>query len=185
MIGRFISPDSLMSGVNGSLHGFNLYAYCFNSPVSYTDSEGNWPEWMEDAYEWLNGKKEEAEEALEGVINFVEEKVEQVTDWYNEKNSFDPEDADAEFSDSIYYYQDSNYNLINADEYALYLKENYYQDSDRTVGGLYVELQFHYFAYLLGDRHALDGAYLGEPSMSGDWSAYISEKIGSWIKICP
>ena len=40
---RFISPDSLMSGANGSLHGYNLYAYCFNNPISYTDSEGEWP----------------------------------------------------------------------------------------------------------------------------------------------
>ena len=35
-----------MSGVNGSLHGFNLYAYCFNNPISYTDSQGNWPQWL-------------------------------------------------------------------------------------------------------------------------------------------
>ena len=44
---RFISPDSLMSGTNGSLHGFNLYVYCFNNPISYTDSEGNWPKLTE------------------------------------------------------------------------------------------------------------------------------------------
>ena len=43
--GRFINADSMMSGVNGSLDGFNLYAYCFNNPVNMTDSSGNWPSW--------------------------------------------------------------------------------------------------------------------------------------------
>ena len=43
--GRFINPDEVMSGTNGSLQGFNLYVYCFNNPVMYTDPNGNWPEW--------------------------------------------------------------------------------------------------------------------------------------------
>ena len=44
---RFINADEMMSGVNGSLKGFNLYAYCFNNPVMMTDSEGNWPDWFQ------------------------------------------------------------------------------------------------------------------------------------------
>ena len=51
---RFISPDALMSGVNGSLHGYNLYAYCFNNPILYTDSEGEWPKWAESVAGWIN-----------------------------------------------------------------------------------------------------------------------------------
>ncbi len=43
--GRFINADNMMSGVNGSLHGYNLYAYCFNNPVSLSDLSGNWPSW--------------------------------------------------------------------------------------------------------------------------------------------
>ena len=43
---RFISPDGVMSGTNGSLQGFNLYVYCFNNPVNLTDSSGNWPRWI-------------------------------------------------------------------------------------------------------------------------------------------
>ena len=45
--GRWINADSMMSGVNGSLHGYNLYVYCFNNPVMHTDHSGNWPSWNE------------------------------------------------------------------------------------------------------------------------------------------
>ncbi len=38
-----------MSGANGSLQGYNLFAYCFNNPVNMTDFEGNWPKWIETA----------------------------------------------------------------------------------------------------------------------------------------
>jgi len=44
--GRFINADEVMSGVNGSLHGFNLYSYCFNNPIMMRDTSGNWPSWI-------------------------------------------------------------------------------------------------------------------------------------------
>ena len=47
-IGRFVNPDSVISGANGSLQGYNLYAYCFNNPIMLTDENGNWPEWLKD-----------------------------------------------------------------------------------------------------------------------------------------
>ena len=42
---RFINADKVMSGANGELVGCNLYVYCFNNPVMFTDENGNWPEW--------------------------------------------------------------------------------------------------------------------------------------------
>ena len=42
---RFINADSMMSGVSGSLEGYNLFAYCFNDPINFSDSEGEWPKW--------------------------------------------------------------------------------------------------------------------------------------------
>jgi RHS repeat-associated protein len=46
LIGRFINVDSMMAGVSDSLHGYNLFAYCFNNPVNLTDPSGNWPRWI-------------------------------------------------------------------------------------------------------------------------------------------
>ena len=42
-----------MSGADGSLHGLNLFVYCFNNPVNMTDAQGNWPKWVEDAWSWV------------------------------------------------------------------------------------------------------------------------------------
>ena len=47
--GRFLNADSIMSGVNGSLDGFNLFVYCFNNPVNMEDGNGNWPNWIKKA----------------------------------------------------------------------------------------------------------------------------------------
>ena len=42
--GRFINADALMSGVSGSLDGYNLYAYCNNNPVMLVDESGQIPQ---------------------------------------------------------------------------------------------------------------------------------------------
>lgn len=40
-VGRFISPDDpSLLGVNGDLLSYNLYAYCSNNPVNYSDPSG-------------------------------------------------------------------------------------------------------------------------------------------------
>ncbi|MBE6630735.1 MAG: hypothetical protein E7624_07810 [Ruminococcaceae bacterium] len=44
-IGRFINVDGIIAGVNGSIQGYNMFAYCFNNPVNMIDSMGNWPDW--------------------------------------------------------------------------------------------------------------------------------------------
>ncbi len=41
-VGRFISPDDpSLLGANGDLLSFNLYAYCSNNPVNYSDPSGH------------------------------------------------------------------------------------------------------------------------------------------------
>ncbi len=38
---RFISADSVISGVGGNTNGYNLYVYCFDNPVNYSDYNGH------------------------------------------------------------------------------------------------------------------------------------------------
>ena len=38
-VGRFLSPDTIL-GANGGLLGYNLYAYCNNNPVMFSDPSG-------------------------------------------------------------------------------------------------------------------------------------------------
>jgi hypothetical protein len=59
---RFINADSLMAGVNNSTSGFNLYVYCFNNPIAFTDDSGNWPK-------------------IRDVIKTVKEVAKKVVDW--------------------------------------------------------------------------------------------------------
>ena len=40
-IGRFICADCLVSGVGGSVLGYNQFTYCFNNPVNMEDPNGN------------------------------------------------------------------------------------------------------------------------------------------------
>ena len=40
--GRFLTADGQL---NDGLLGYNLFAYCENNPVSYTDPTGEWPDW--------------------------------------------------------------------------------------------------------------------------------------------
>jgi len=42
-VGRFISADGVISGLGGSIQGYNMFSYCMNNPVNMSDSTGNWP----------------------------------------------------------------------------------------------------------------------------------------------
>ena len=70
------------------------------------------------------------------------------------------------------------YNFYTAGLYAKYLKKTFYEnESSRTTVGLYIELQLHYMAYLVGNSHGTDGAYMGVADWEIDSSAYLSEFI--------
>ena len=51
---RWINADNRISGIGGSIQGYNLFAYCFNNPVNMSDSSGHWPRWIKDAASWVN-----------------------------------------------------------------------------------------------------------------------------------
>ena len=48
---RWISLDSIEYLDPESINGLNLYCYCYNNPISYSDPSGNLPQWAE----WLIG----------------------------------------------------------------------------------------------------------------------------------
>ena len=66
--GRFLNPDSIMAGASGTLHGHNLYVYCFNNPIMMDDAGGNWPKWLKKlgntVKKRLNDIKDTAEKAI-------------------------------------------------------------------------------------------------------------------------
>lgn len=49
--GRWISPDSIEYLNPESINGLNLYCYCYNNPISYSDPSGCLPQWAM----WLIG----------------------------------------------------------------------------------------------------------------------------------
>ena len=51
------------------MNGYNLYAYCFNNPVNMKDSDGNWPEWIDNIITWVD------EIIPEPIKNFVDDIV--------------------------------------------------------------------------------------------------------------
>ncbi len=51
---RFMNSDRYVSGVDGSIDGFNLYVYCINNPINLCDLSGNWPQWVKNAADWVN-----------------------------------------------------------------------------------------------------------------------------------
>lgn len=73
IICRFLSADSVISGTGESAHGYNLFAYCFNNPVNYSDANGNWPEWVEKAVSWVN---ENIVQPMKNIINAARKSIE-------------------------------------------------------------------------------------------------------------
>ncbi len=65
-VGRFISADSVISGVGGEVLGYNQFAYCFNNPVNMEDESGNWPKWIKNAVKWV------AKNVVKPVVKTVE-----------------------------------------------------------------------------------------------------------------
>ena len=48
-IGRFVNTDNVLPNIGKSMHGNNLFTYCFNNPITFDDGTGNWPQWLKNA----------------------------------------------------------------------------------------------------------------------------------------
>ena len=113
--GRFINADALMSGVSGSLDGYNLYAYCNNNPVMYTDNSGEWPVWLVATLIILTvaavanvvanhvtnaNNKKEIEKELQD--SYTEEQAELAIVDYLSQQGYDITEKDVNFKNSTY-----------------------------------------------------------------------------------
>ena len=54
-IGRFITIDNINYIDENSIYGYNLYCYCGNNPVMYSDPNGNSAEWLANVGRFIGG----------------------------------------------------------------------------------------------------------------------------------
>ena len=82
---RFISPDRIVSMIGGNTNGYNLYSYCFNNPIMYRDSNGNWPT-KEEFKEWWNTSWSEVCESYNQLIDGLKSGIVAVADFVDAVN---------------------------------------------------------------------------------------------------
>ena len=82
--------------------------------------------------------------------------------------------------ENFYFQRNLDYTLYTSRLYAKHLKKGYYKDTKRTIKGLDYELVAHYVFYLIKNRHAVDGSYLGT-DYSIDKSAQLFEFIAKFL----
>ena len=82
--------------------------------------------------------------------------------------------------ENFYFQQNKYYTLYTSRYYAKKLKQGYYKNTTRTVRGLDYELAAHYLFYIIKNKHAVDGSYLGT-DFKVDKSAKLFEIISKFL----
>ena len=98
---RFINADRVIANVGDSVHGYNMYSYCFNNPVNMTDDAGGWPTWNDIKVGFNKVVGTVNNIIIQPAVGFVEGIMEDVND-YNSNN----QSEDVVFSSNYF----SNYN---------------------------------------------------------------------------
>ena len=79
--GRFQSEDRV-KGFKNAPYTLNHYGYCFGNPVGFSDKNGKWPGWMEDAWDTAcdvaGDVKDAASDAWDATCDFCEEHKEMI-----------------------------------------------------------------------------------------------------------
>ena len=82
--------------------------------------------------------------------------------------------------ENFYFQKNLDYTLYTSRLFAKELKKGYYKDTKRTIKGLDYELVAHYIFYLIKNKHAVDGSYLGT-DYSIDKSAKLFEILAKFL----
>ena len=194
-LGRFISMDEVSYVNPKDINGLNLYAYCNNNSIMYYDPSGRLPitaivvgAALTLAY-MIKGASQAYNTSTElGItgwkrIGYTLSGI-FVGDYLVVKDNWDEISKEIEIEDYNFDFKQNQYYIFwTAGLYAKHLKENEYENEEsRTELGLYLELQAHYLAYLVGNEHGKDGAYMG-PTSSDDTARFFENiaKIIRWL----
>ena len=167
--------------------------YCNNNPIMYVDENGNIAGLVTFFIGIILGKN--VKEAYDTAGSLGISGIEQILyaasgivagNYYVVKDNWDKVSEtikmDGEYN---FMFQDNPYyNFKTAHLYAKYLKENFYsEESTRSTLGLYIELQFHYGLFKVGNERGIDGSYMGPAIWQEDSSAFCSEVAATLIRI--
>ncbi|MDX9808307.1 MAG: RHS repeat-associated core domain-containing protein, partial [Acholeplasma sp.] len=202
-IGRFISADGQ---VNEGILGENMYAYAENNPVMNIDSDGNSPVLISliavavviymtyGAVKSYNTSKDLGYSGWNLVgytaLGLIAGDYFVVKDNWNSisGNIISGYDATNEPYINFDFTKNKYYSIFTASLYAKHLRDNY-NVSGRTTLGMYIELQAHYVFDKVAKPFGITNgnpAWLGTPSLKGDWTAWIAEGIaGSFNPFSP
>ena len=177
----------------------NLFSYCGNDPVNMVDPKGNYMNCVSFLSNIIRVKvisdyfKEGSKRAYYASLSLGlgEEETFGYTmsglifgDYFVVKDNWETISSSINIDNNNFKFQQNHYySFWTAGLYAKHLKDNYYyNDKSRTELGIYIELQAHYVAYLLGNSHGTNSAYMGEATLKKDWSGFLCEAI-AWL-IC-
>ena len=191
-IGRFISMDEVKYVNPKDVQGLNLYAYCNNNPVMYFDPSGRFVVILSVCVAFtlaymIEGASQAYNTSTElGITGwkrvgytaaglFLGDYPVVKDNWEEVSKSIEMTGYNFDFEQNKYY------SFWTAGLYAKHLKENEYENEEsRTELGLYLELQAHYLAYLIGNEHGKDGAFMGPTS--SDKTARFFENLAKIIR---
>ena len=178
---RFITPDSIEYLDSSSIIGLNLYAYCWNQPIMYSDPNGCMPDWLK----WVLGiaggpvgfALVGAEEACSSSIKlgkngwetfgwtvsgvFVGNAGVVATNWDEVLSQSNYGYMQNKDFCNFYFDENTHYSLWTSLLFSTYMKSSFYSnDSSRSVAGIDFELLIHYGLYSFGITEGTNGAWI-------------------------